>query len=157
MLAVLDAPLCSGIDKHTAALLAQQGATVLVHGRTRNRVQRTLRELRNHTASDQIFAYCYDLSSLKQTRDFAEHLRRDILHHFDGRWVGACMDACARARLLPPCPPGAPCMAGRIKFHAHHGMLRRLHTLINNAAVFNEERLLTEVGGCCAGWVRSCW
>ena len=76
-----------GIGKHTAALLAQQGATTLVHGRNRSRVQRTLRELRSHTGNPRVFAYNYDMSSLAQTRAFADHLRRDLVQHFDGRWV----------------------------------------------------------------------
>ncbi|PSC76388.1 zinc finger lsd1 subclass family isoform C [Micractinium conductrix] len=95
-----------GIGKHTAALLAQQGATVLVHGRSRSKVQRTLRELRAHTSNPAVVGYCYDLSSMAETRRFAEHLRCDLLHHFDGR----------------------------------------LHCLINNAAVFNEELVTTEEG-----------
>lgn len=77
-----------GLGKHTAALLAQQGATTLVHGRNRSRVQRTLRELRSHTANPSVYAYCYDMSSLAQTRAFAEHVRRDVMQHFDGRCVG---------------------------------------------------------------------
>ncbi|PRW58590.1 short chain dehydrogenase reductase family isoform B [Chlorella sorokiniana] len=95
-----------GIGKHTAALLAQQGATTLVHGRNRSRVQRTLRELRSHTANPSVYAYCYDMNSLAQTRAFAEHIRRDVVQHFDGR----------------------------------------LHCLINNAGVFNEEMVITEDG-----------
>ena len=83
-----DAP-CSGIGKHTAALLAQQGATLLVHGRNRTRVQRTLRELRSHTGNASVYGYCYDMSDLQQTHDFAAHLRRDLFHHFDGRWAGS--------------------------------------------------------------------
>lgn len=86
--AVLVTGSTDGIGKHTAALLAQQGATTLVHGRNRARVQRTLRELRSHTANPAVYAYCYDMSSLAQTRAFAEHLRRDLQQHFGGRWVG---------------------------------------------------------------------
>ncbi|KAL4431285.1 hypothetical protein ABPG75_006541 [Micractinium tetrahymenae] len=93
-----------GIGKHTAALLAQQGASVLVHGRARSKVQRTLRELRSHTGNPAVYGYCYDMSSLGQTRAFGEHLRRDLQHHFDGR----------------------------------------LHCLVNNAGVFNEELVVTQ-------------
>lgn len=96
----------SGIGKNTATLLAQQGATVLVHGRARNKVQRMIRELRSHTGNPSIFGYCYDLASLQGTRNFAEHVRRDVLHHFNGR----------------------------------------LHVLVNNAGIFNEELQMTEDG-----------
>lgn len=54
-------------------------------GRARNKVQRTLRELRSHTGSLAVYGYCYDMASLAQTRAFGEHLRRDLQHHFDGR------------------------------------------------------------------------
>lgn len=54
-----------------------------------------------------IFGYCYDMSTMAQTRAFADHLRRDLMQHFNGA----------------------------------------LHCLVNNAGIFNEERVETEVGG----------
>ena len=66
-------------------MLAQQGATVLVHGRSKLKVQRTLRELRAHTGQQNIYGYVADFSSLQQTRQLGENLRRDLVQHFDGR------------------------------------------------------------------------
>lgn len=65
-----------GIGRQTALLLAQHSGTVLVHGRDKTRVRKTLRALKEASGNPAVFGYAYDLSSLAQTRAFADHVRQ---------------------------------------------------------------------------------
>jgi NAD(P)-dependent dehydrogenase (short-subunit alcohol dehydrogenase family) len=57
-----------GLGRALARALAARGATVLLHGRDRERLDQTAGELRRASGSDRLHAYQADLSSLEQVR-----------------------------------------------------------------------------------------
>jgi NAD(P)-dependent dehydrogenase (short-subunit alcohol dehydrogenase family) len=57
-----------GLGRALARELASRGATVLLHGRDRERLDDTAREIRQATGSGRLHAYHADLSSLEQVR-----------------------------------------------------------------------------------------
>jgi NAD(P)-dependent dehydrogenase (short-subunit alcohol dehydrogenase family) len=72
-----------GLGKRVTSALAGRGATVL-HGRSPERLEATLEELRGETRSEKLRCYLADLSSLDAVRDLAgrnlsEHDRLDVL------------------------------------------------------------------------------
>jgi NAD(P)-dependent dehydrogenase (short-subunit alcohol dehydrogenase family) len=60
-----------GIGKQTALGLAQLGATVVVHGRNRERAESTLTEIRKQTGNDNVELLLADLASLEDVRRLA--------------------------------------------------------------------------------------
>jgi NAD(P)-dependent dehydrogenase (short-subunit alcohol dehydrogenase family) len=73
-----------GLGKRVALELADRGATVLVHGRSRERCEAVLKEVRRGTGSEGARYYLADLSSLGAVRRLAEqilseHDRLDVL------------------------------------------------------------------------------
>ena len=64
-----------GIGKQTAHDLAKMGATVLLHGRSRERAEVTLQEIFAATGSDRLEYYLADFSSLADVRRLAEAVR----------------------------------------------------------------------------------
>ena len=60
-----------GLGRGVAADLASRGATVLLHGRSDERLQRTARELGEETGSDRLRTYRADFSSLTEVRAMA--------------------------------------------------------------------------------------
>jgi NAD(P)-dependent dehydrogenase (short-subunit alcohol dehydrogenase family) len=73
-----------GLGKHVASALARRGATVLLHGRSPERLEAALEEVRSQTNSQKVGSYMADLSSLAAVRDLAErilseHDRLDVL------------------------------------------------------------------------------
>ena len=73
-----------GLGKHVASALARRGATVLLHGRSPERLEATLEEVRSQTNSQKVGSYLADLSSLAAVRDLAERIlseydRLDVL------------------------------------------------------------------------------
>src|ERR671916_426678 len=73
-----------GLGKRVARELAAKGTTVLLHGRSPERLEATLEELRGQTSSQKVGSYLADLSSLAAVRDLAdrilsEHDRLDAL------------------------------------------------------------------------------
>jgi NAD(P)-dependent dehydrogenase (short-subunit alcohol dehydrogenase family) len=64
-----------GLGRGVAAELASRGATVLLHGRGPERLERTLRELREETGSDKLRTYRADFASLAQVRAMAQEIR----------------------------------------------------------------------------------
>jgi NAD(P)-dependent dehydrogenase (short-subunit alcohol dehydrogenase family) len=73
-----------GLGRRVAQELAAMGATVLLHGRSPERLEATLEELRSQTGSEKANSYLADLSSLAVVRDladriFSEHDRLDVL------------------------------------------------------------------------------
>jgi NAD(P)-dependent dehydrogenase (short-subunit alcohol dehydrogenase family) len=73
-----------GLGRRVAQELAAKGATVLLHGRSLERLEATLEELRSQMVSEKASSYLADLSSLAAVRDLAErilseHDRLDVL------------------------------------------------------------------------------
>jgi NAD(P)-dependent dehydrogenase (short-subunit alcohol dehydrogenase family) len=73
-----------GLGRGVAQGLAAKGATVLLHGRSPQRLEATLEELRSQTGNEKVNSYLADLSSLDAVRDlaeriFSEHDRLDVL------------------------------------------------------------------------------
>ena len=73
-----------GLGRRVAQELAAMGATVLLHGRSPERLEATLEELRNQTGSEKANSYLADLSSLDAVRNLAERIlsgedRLDVL------------------------------------------------------------------------------
>jgi NAD(P)-dependent dehydrogenase (short-subunit alcohol dehydrogenase family) len=72
-----------GLGRALARELAARGATVLVHGRRQERLDDTLREIREGTGSDRLRPYRADLASLEQVRRLGRELgaepRLDVL------------------------------------------------------------------------------
>jgi NAD(P)-dependent dehydrogenase (short-subunit alcohol dehydrogenase family) len=73
-----------GLGRRVARELAAKGATVLLHGRSPERLETTLEELRGETGSEKLGSYLADLSSLAEVRGLAERVlseqdRLDVL------------------------------------------------------------------------------
>src|ERR671916_1510560 len=73
-----------GLGKRVALELTQRGATVLVHGRSRERCEAVLEEVRRGTGAEGPHYYLADLSSLGAVRGlaeqiFSEHDHLDVL------------------------------------------------------------------------------
>ena len=73
-----------GLGRRVAQELAAKGATVLLHGRSPERLEATLEELRGQTSSQKVGSYLADLSSLAAVRDLADRIvseydRLDVL------------------------------------------------------------------------------
>ena len=73
-----------GLGKRVARELAAKGTTVLLHGRSPERLEATLEEIRSQTSSQKVGSYLADLSSLAAVRDLADRIlseydRLDVL------------------------------------------------------------------------------
>jgi NAD(P)-dependent dehydrogenase (short-subunit alcohol dehydrogenase family) len=73
-----------GLGRRVAQELTAMGATVLLHGRSPERIEATLEELRSQTGSEKANSYLADLSSLEAVRNLAERIlsgedRLDVL------------------------------------------------------------------------------
>src|SRR6266566_9177092 len=82
-----------GLGKQTAYTLAAQGATVLLHGRSRERFEAALQEIRHTTGTARLEAYLADLSELSQVHSLAEEVpahqaRLDLLINDAGIGAG---------------------------------------------------------------------
>src|SRR5262249_37191944 len=65
-----------GVGRHVARELGRSGATVLIHGRNRERADRIAAEIRSLGSGTAVF-YPADLSSLAAVRALAAAIRRD--------------------------------------------------------------------------------
>jgi len=61
----------SGLGRELAQALAQQGATLLLHGRDADRGREIVRQIRETTGNDGIQFLCADLSSLREVDELA--------------------------------------------------------------------------------------
>ncbi len=73
-----------GLGRRVARELAAKGTTVLAHGRSPERLEATLEELRGQTSTEKVGSYVADLSSLAAVRDLADRIlseydRLDVL------------------------------------------------------------------------------
>jgi NAD(P)-dependent dehydrogenase (short-subunit alcohol dehydrogenase family) len=66
-----------GLGKQVARDLAAQGATVLLHGRSREKGEATLQEIRDATGNQKLMYYNADFSSLDAVRGLAEEIQAD--------------------------------------------------------------------------------
>ncbi|WP_201372688.1 SDR family NAD(P)-dependent oxidoreductase [Ktedonobacter robiniae] len=64
-----------GLGKQTALALARQGATVLLHGRNQQRLEKTLREIQDATGNRNLETYLADLADLSEVRSLAERVQ----------------------------------------------------------------------------------
>ena len=70
----------NGLGRRVARDLAASGATVLLHGRDEERVETTVREIREETNNDKLRYYLADFSSLGEVRRLAEEVRTNHAH-----------------------------------------------------------------------------
>ena len=66
-----------GLGRQVAEDLAGMGATVLLHGRSRERCEAAEREIRDATGAEDLRSYLGDLSSLDEVRRLAEAVQAD--------------------------------------------------------------------------------
>jgi NAD(P)-dependent dehydrogenase (short-subunit alcohol dehydrogenase family) len=66
-----------GLGKQVARDLAAQGATVLLHGRSLEKGEATLQEIRDATGNQKLMYYNADLSSLDAVRGLAEEIQAE--------------------------------------------------------------------------------
>ena len=66
-----------GLGKRVAQELAAKGATVMLHGRSPERLEATLEELRRETGSEKLGSYLADLSSLGEVRGLAKQVHSE--------------------------------------------------------------------------------
>jgi len=64
----------SGIGRAAASELARRGARVAVHGRSREKCERTVAEIKTESGSDRVEAFVADLNSQEQVRALAAAL-----------------------------------------------------------------------------------
>ncbi len=71
-----------GIGKQTAKSLIQQGARVLIHGRSAAKVQSTMEEIKQEHPHAELQGYVADFSSLEAVRFLAEEIsaKEQVLH-----------------------------------------------------------------------------
>lgn len=67
-----------GLGKQVAHDLAEKGATVLLHGRDKQKGESTLREIKQATGNDGLGYYNADFSSLDEVRNLAEKIKSDF-------------------------------------------------------------------------------
>jgi NAD(P)-dependent dehydrogenase (short-subunit alcohol dehydrogenase family) len=87
-----------GLGKRIARELAAKGTTMLLHGRSPERLEATLEELPGQTSSQKVGSYLADLSSLAAVRDLAarilsEYDRLDVLVNNAGIIVQECKES----------------------------------------------------------------
>jgi len=66
-----------GLGKRVASALAGEGATLLLHGRKRERLQATMEEVSEQTGSEKLRYYLADFSSLDAVHKLAERILSD--------------------------------------------------------------------------------
>ena len=69
-----------GLGRRVARELAAKGATVLLHGRSPERLDAALEEVRTHTGSKKLGSYVADLSSLGEVRGLSEQVLSEHDH-----------------------------------------------------------------------------
>src|SRR3989442_5219843 len=66
-----------GLGRALAQNLAARGATVLLHGRSPDRLARATQEIRQATLNDRLRVYRADFASLEPVRGLAREIERD--------------------------------------------------------------------------------
>ncbi|XP_071947233.1 polyprenol dehydrogenase-like isoform X2 [Antedon mediterranea] len=65
-----------GIGKHTALQLAHAGATVLIHGRNKQRGEDVIKQIKDETKNNNVRLFISDLSTLDGIRKLAEDVKK---------------------------------------------------------------------------------
>src|SRR5688572_14122890 len=65
-----------GLGRSVAADLARRGAAVLVHGRSRERGERAVAEIRAQTGNDRVALHLADLADLRQVSALADEIEQ---------------------------------------------------------------------------------
>lgn len=83
-----------GIGRITAEMMAKAGATLLLHGRSQEKIQRAIDEIKQATGNDKTFGYQADFASLAQVKALgeqviAEHPRLDVVINNAGLGPGS--------------------------------------------------------------------
>jgi NAD(P)-dependent dehydrogenase (short-subunit alcohol dehydrogenase family) len=76
MTTVLVTGSTDGLGRSVAAELARRGATVLVHGRSQERGERAVREIRAETGNDRVALHLADLAELRQVSALADEIEQ---------------------------------------------------------------------------------
>jgi NAD(P)-dependent dehydrogenase (short-subunit alcohol dehydrogenase family) len=121
-----------GLGKAVAADLAAAGATVLLHGRSEERGEQAMREIRELTGRDRLRFYWADLASLDQVRALADAVleaepRLDALVNNAG--IGTRMPGGGR----PESEDGYE-LRFAVNYLSHYLLTRRLLPLITQSA-----------------------
>jgi NAD(P)-dependent dehydrogenase (short-subunit alcohol dehydrogenase family) len=66
-----------GLGRAVASELADQGATLLLHGRSKERGKQTLAEIRARTGNSKLTYYRADFESLSEVRELADRIQAD--------------------------------------------------------------------------------
>ena len=69
-----------GIGKHTATKLAQTGATVLLHGRDKAKLEQAAQEIKEKTNNSNLATFLADFSSLAEVRKLSEAIHQKFDH-----------------------------------------------------------------------------
>ncbi len=78
---VMDNEVClitgstDGIGEETALAIAERGATVVIHGRSRNKAEHVVKRIKEETANTSVEYFLADLASLDSVRDLVERFR----------------------------------------------------------------------------------
>ena len=67
----------SGIGRISAEKFAQMGATVILHGRSQNKLSQALSEICMETGNDKVFTYMADLTSLSDVKRFINEIKKN--------------------------------------------------------------------------------
>lgn len=67
-----------GIGKLTAAMLAQDGHTVYIHGRNKDKLQATVSEIQSNTHNKNIYGFLADFSDLDSVKQMAKEVRQKV-------------------------------------------------------------------------------
>ena len=67
----------SGIGRISAEILSNLGWTVLIHGRSEEKINSTVKEIKINTKNDKVFGYKADLSDLNQTTELVKTILID--------------------------------------------------------------------------------
>ena len=69
-----------GIGKHTATKLAQNGATVILHGRNQSKLDETTREIKAKTGNAHVIPLKSDFASLTEVRKLSDDIHQQFDH-----------------------------------------------------------------------------
>mmetsp|Transcript_38531 Transcript_38531/g.62610 ORF Transcript_38531/g.62610 Transcript_38531/m.62610 type:complete len:333 (-) Transcript_38531:67-1065(-) len=66
-----------GIGQHTATRLAKEGCNVIIHGRSKERLQKSIDFIKSRSGNERVQGYIADFESLDQVRRLADEVKKD--------------------------------------------------------------------------------